>query len=211
MRLTFRWEVLVAHQPQEAPAASPLALLAQHRQVLARGHQRGAGAMLQPAVAVARDHGHPDVAVGREVEEGRAPGAQLEGDLRFAAKSPYAVPGPDRARPGRRADHPGAGRRAGSPPIPGQFLEQLFATLPPCGPAALPARGPRWLRYLTARPARDPRSSRWSEMLDGPLGQDSKGVFAEVAAAAREVLASTTIQDVIDREAREQGQTMYWI
>jgi DNA-binding IscR family transcriptional regulator len=36
-------------------------------------------------------------------------------------------------------------------------------------------------------------------------------VFAEAATAAREVLAKTTIQDVIDREARDAGASMYYI
>ncbi|MNQ77235.1 hypothetical protein D3C85_920950 [compost metagenome] len=70
-------EVLVAHQAQKAPVAVALALLAQHRQVLARRHQRRAGAMLQPAVTVARHHRHEDVAVGT-VQERRALRARFE-------------------------------------------------------------------------------------------------------------------------------------
>ena len=49
------------------------------------------------------------------------------------------------------------------------------------------------------------------ELLDGPLGRDSRGVFADAAAAARNVLASTTIADVVEREAREAGSAMYYI
>ena len=49
------------------------------------------------------------------------------------------------------------------------------------------------------------------ELLDGPLGAGTTGVFADAAAAARAVLAATTIADVIEREAREGGATMYYI
>ncbi len=77
-------EILVAHEPQESPVAFALALLAQHRQVLARRHQRRAGAMLQAAVAVARHHRHEDIAV-RAVQERRALRAGFEeSDLRLA-------------------------------------------------------------------------------------------------------------------------------
>jgi hypothetical protein len=36
-------------------------------------------------------------------------------------------------------------------------------------------------------------------------------VFADAAGAAREVLARTTVADVIEREAREAGATMFHI
>ncbi len=49
------------------------------------------------------------------------------------------------------------------------------------------------------------------ELLDGPLGRDSTGVFADAAEAARKVLESTTIADVIERESREAGASMYYI
>ena len=49
------------------------------------------------------------------------------------------------------------------------------------------------------------------ELLDGPLGADAKGVFGDAATAARDVLAKTTVQDVIEREARESGSAMYHI
>ncbi|CFW01053.1 Uncharacterised protein [Bordetella pertussis] len=74
----------MADQAEKAAIAFALALLAQYRQVLARGHQGGARAMLQAAVAVARDHGHEHVAAGA-VQEGRLLAARLEeGDLRLA-------------------------------------------------------------------------------------------------------------------------------
>ena len=49
------------------------------------------------------------------------------------------------------------------------------------------------------------------ELLDGPFGRDAQGIFAEAAAAARAVIATTTIADVVEREAREAGVTMYYI
>ena len=49
------------------------------------------------------------------------------------------------------------------------------------------------------------------ELLDGPLGRDAEGVFADAAEAARKVLAETTIADVIERETREAGASMYHI
>ena len=49
------------------------------------------------------------------------------------------------------------------------------------------------------------------ELLDGPLGRDAQGVFADAARAAREVLEKTTIADVIERESREAGASMYYI
>jgi Rrf2 family cysteine metabolism transcriptional repressor len=62
--------------------------------------------------------------------------------------------------------------------------------------------------------ARDPASVtvlEVVELLDGPLGRDAQGVFDEAAAAARTVLATTTIADVIEREMRDAGASMYHI
>ncbi len=49
------------------------------------------------------------------------------------------------------------------------------------------------------------------ELLDGPLGRDAQGVFADAAQAARRVLEQTTIADVIEREMRDAGASMYHI
>jgi DNA-binding IscR family transcriptional regulator len=49
------------------------------------------------------------------------------------------------------------------------------------------------------------------ELLDGPFGREARGVFAQAADAARAVLASTTIADVVEREARDAGVAMYHI
>ena len=49
------------------------------------------------------------------------------------------------------------------------------------------------------------------ELLDGPLGQDATGVFADAAAAARRVLAEATIADVAAAHVRAAGAAMYYI
>jgi hypothetical protein len=49
------------------------------------------------------------------------------------------------------------------------------------------------------------------ELLDGPLGPDATGVFADAANAARAVLAQTTVADVFEAEARASGSAMYHI
>lgn len=130
--------------------------------------------------------------------------------LSITAKSPYAVQAlTELGRAGGVTTPVPVAELARRREIPGQFLEQLFATLRRAGLL----RSQRGVHggYVLTRDAREITVLEVVEMLDGPLGQDATGVFAEVAAAAREVLAKTTIQDVIDREAREQGQTMYWI
>ena len=93
--------------------------------------------------------------------------------------------------------------------IPVQFLEQLFAVLRRAGVL----RSQRGVKggYAFARPPHEVTVLEIVELLDGPLGRDADGVFAEAAAAAREVLARTTIADVIEREAAEAGAAMYYI
>jgi Rrf2 family transcriptional regulator, cysteine metabolism repressor len=49
------------------------------------------------------------------------------------------------------------------------------------------------------------------ELLDGPLGADAQSIFADAAAAARTVLANTTVADVVERENRAAGASMYYI
>ena len=49
------------------------------------------------------------------------------------------------------------------------------------------------------------------ELLDGPLGGGAESIFAESAAAARAVLARATISDVVERENRDAGASMYYI
>lgn len=93
--------------------------------------------------------------------------------------------------------------------IPPQFLEQLFATLRRAGVL----RSQRGVRggYSFARPAEQVTVLEIVELLDGPLGQDATGVFAEAARAARTVLSTRTVADVADSEARAAGTSMYFI
>jgi len=93
--------------------------------------------------------------------------------------------------------------------IPVQFLEQLFATLRRAGIL----RSQRGVKggYSFAREPSDITVLEIVELLDGPIGRDSTGVFAEAATAARKVLESTTVANVIEREAREAGSSMYYI
>jgi DNA-binding IscR family transcriptional regulator len=93
--------------------------------------------------------------------------------------------------------------------VPVQFLEQLFAVLRRSGVISSQRGVKGGYRF-----ARDPSTVtvlEIVELLDGPLGRDSQGVFADAAAAARRVLEQTTIADVIEREQREAGASMYHI
>ncbi len=90
-----------------------------------------------------------------------------------------------------------------------QFLEQLFATLRRAG-VLKSQRGVKG-GYTFARPPAEITVLEVVELLDGPLGRDAKDIFGEAAAAARAVLESTTIADVVEREARDAGVAMYYI
>jgi len=129
--------------------------------------------------------------------------------LSITSKSPYAV-----------LALAELGRSAGSEPVPigelarrrevpVQFLEQLFAVLRRAGVISSQRGVKGGYRF-----ARDPSSVtvlEIVELLDGPLGRDAGGVFADAASAARAVLEQTTIADVIERESREAGASMYYI
>lgn len=129
--------------------------------------------------------------------------------ISITSKSPYAV-----------AALAELGRSGGSDPVPiaelarrrdapVQFLEQLFAVLRRAGIV----RSQRGVKG-GYRFARDPSTItvlEIVELLDGPLGRDAEGAFADAASAAREVLERTTIADVVEREAREAGAAMYHI
>ena len=93
--------------------------------------------------------------------------------------------------------------------IPVQFLEQLFAVLRRSGVL----RSQRGVKggYSFARPPHEITVLEVVELLDGPLGREATGIFADAATAARDVLAGSTIADVIEREAREAGAAMYYI
>ena len=93
--------------------------------------------------------------------------------------------------------------------IPVQFLEQLFATLRRAGVL----RSQRGVKggYSFARPAGEITVLELVELLDGPVGQEATGVFADAADAARSVLGGATIAEVAEAEARAAGAPMYHI
>jgi Rrf2 family protein len=93
--------------------------------------------------------------------------------------------------------------------IPVQFLEHLFATLRRAGIL----RSQRGVRggYSFARPAAEITVLELVDLLDGPLGADASGIFAEAAQAARAVLAQATVASVADEELRSAVAPMYHI
>jgi Rrf2 family cysteine metabolism transcriptional repressor len=129
--------------------------------------------------------------------------------ISITSKSPYAVLA--LAELGRSAGSGPVpiGELARKRDVPVQFLEQLFAALRRAGVISS-QRGVKG-GYQFAREPSSVSVLEIVELLDGPLGRDSQGVFAEAAEAARKVLAQITIADVIEREAREAGASMYYI
>jgi DNA-binding IscR family transcriptional regulator len=90
-----------------------------------------------------------------------------------------------------------------------QFLEQLFASLRRAGVL----RSQRGVKggYSFARPAGEITVLEIVELLDGPIGNQATGVFADAARAARTVLGQVTVADVAEREAQASGAPMYHI
>ena len=132
--------------------------------------------------------------------------------LSITTKSPYAIRAlTELARVGGTGG--GApvpiGELARRRDIPVQFLEQLFAVLRRAGIL----RSQRGVKggYAFAREPGEVTVLEVVELLDGRLGAEAEGIFAEAAAAARAVLAKTTIMDVVDRENQAAGATMYYI
>ncbi len=129
--------------------------------------------------------------------------------LSITTKSPYALQAlTELARQGADAPVP-IGELARRRDIPVQFLEQLFALLRRAGVL----RSQRGVKggYSFARPPAEITVLEIVDLLDGPLGRDAKGIFADAATAARDVLAASTIADVVESEAREGGAAMYYI
>ena len=93
--------------------------------------------------------------------------------------------------------------------IPLQFLEQLFAVLRRGG-ILKSQRGVKG-GYSFARDPSTVTVLEVVELLDGTVGAGAESVFAEAAAAARAVLANATIADVVERENRAAGASMYYI
>ncbi|MGH2913348.1 MAG: RrF2 family transcriptional regulator [Solirubrobacteraceae bacterium] len=129
--------------------------------------------------------------------------------ISITSKSPYAVVAlAELGRAGGTEPVP-IGELARRRDMPVQFLEQLFAVLRRAG-VVNSQRGVKG-GYRFARDPSEVTVLEIVELLDGPLGRDSEGVFADASKAARDVLAATTIADVIEREARERGASMYHI
>ena len=129
--------------------------------------------------------------------------------ISITTKSPYALQAlAELGLAGDAAPVP-IGELARRREIPVQFLEQLFAVLRRAGIL----RSQRGVKggYSFARDPSEITVLDLVELLDGPVGADAKGVFAEAAAAARDVLAKTTVADVVERERRDAGAAMYYI
>jgi Rrf2 family protein len=129
--------------------------------------------------------------------------------ISITSKSPYAVLAlAELGRSGGSGPVP-IGELARKREVPVQFLEQLFAVLRRAGIISS-QRGVKG-GYRFAREPATVSVLEVVELLDGPLGRDSQGVFADASEAARKVLASTTIADVIERETLDAGSSMYHI
>ena len=129
--------------------------------------------------------------------------------LSITTKSPYAVRAlAELARSGGAGPVP-IGELARRRDIPVQFLEQLFAVLRRAGIL----RSQRGVKggYSFARDPSSVTVLEVVELLDGPLGADAEGIFAEATAATRAVLEGATIADVVERENRQAGAHMYYI
>ncbi|MCW3002815.1 MAG: Rrf2 family transcriptional regulator [Conexibacter sp.] len=129
--------------------------------------------------------------------------------LSITTKSPYALKAlTELGRQGGDSPIP-IGELARQRGIPVQFLEQLFAVLRRAG-LLKSQRGVKG-GYCFAKPASEITVLQIVELLDGPLGADADGIFAAAAAAARDVLAKTTVADIVEQEKRDAGVAMYYI
>jgi Rrf2 family transcriptional regulator, cysteine metabolism repressor len=129
--------------------------------------------------------------------------------ISITTKSPYALQAlAELGRSGGDGPVP-IGELARRRDIPVQFLEQLFATLRRAG-VLKSQRGVKG-GYTFARPPGEITVLEIVELLEGPLGRDAQGIFGDAARAARDVLAASTIADIVEREARAAGVAMYHI
>jgi len=129
--------------------------------------------------------------------------------LSITSKSPYAIRAlTELARMGGQAPVP-IGELARRRDVPVQFLEQLFAVLRRAG-LLKSQRGVKG-GYSFARQPSEITVLEVVELLDGPLGAEAESIFADAAAAARAVLAQATLSDVVERENRASGASMYYI
>jgi Rrf2 family transcriptional regulator, cysteine metabolism repressor len=129
--------------------------------------------------------------------------------ISITSKSPYAVLALAELGRSGGSDPVPIGELARRRDVPVQFLEQLFAVLRRAGLISSQRGVKGGYRF-----ARDPATIsvlEVVELLDGPVGREAEGVFADAAEAARKLLGDTSIADVIEREAREAGASMYHI
>jgi Rrf2 family cysteine metabolism transcriptional repressor len=129
--------------------------------------------------------------------------------ISITSKSPYAVLALAELGRSEGSGPVPIGEIARRREVPVQFLEQLFAVLRRAG-ILVSQRGVKG-GYRFARDPATVTVLEVVELLDGPLGRDSQGIFADAARAARGVLEGATIADVIERETREAGASMYHI
>lgn len=129
--------------------------------------------------------------------------------LSITSKSPYAVRALVELHRVGDSDPVPIGELARRGDIPPQFLEQLFAVLRRAGLL----RSQRGVKggYTFAKPAAQITVLEVVELLDGTLGAEASGVFADAAQAARNVLAEHTIADIAEAEAQAAGAAMYFI
>ena len=131
--------------------------------------------------------------------------------LVITTKSPYAVRAlAELARRGSSAPVP-IGEIARARDIPVQFLEGLFATLRRAG-VLQSQRGVKG-GYTFARPPAEITVLEVVELLEGELGADARSgpVWSETVEAVKNVLGTSTIADVAEREAQAESTPMYYI
>jgi Rrf2 family transcriptional regulator, cysteine metabolism repressor len=129
--------------------------------------------------------------------------------ISITSKSPYAVLALAELARSAGSEPVPISELARKRDVPVQFLEQLFAVLRRAGIISS-QRGVKG-GYRFAREPANISVLEIVELLDGPLGRDADGVFADAAEAARNVLKETTIAEVLERETREAGASMYHI
>jgi Rrf2 family protein len=129
--------------------------------------------------------------------------------ISITSKSPYAVLALAELASSAGDDPVPVAELARRRDVPVQFLEQLFAVLRRAGVISS-QRGVKG-GYRFARAPSEVTVLEIVELLDGPLGREAQGVFADAANAARRVLAQTSITDVVERERRDAGAAMYHI
>src|SRR2546428_3383594 len=108
--------------------------------------------------------------------------------ISITTKSPYAVAALVELHGHGDSGPVRIGELARRREIPVQFLEQLFAVLRRAGIL----RSQRGVKggYSFARPPHEITVLEIVELLDGPLGREAQGIFADAATAARDVLAA---------------------